>query len=974
MLVMKKTYRYSSALLLLFFSLHSFSQSNTLSGTVKNSASKEFVSAVSVIVKGTTEGTFTDSRGNFKLTTSQSLPVTLVFSSIGFETKELEVTGTDPVEAELTPASILGEEIVVAATRTATKAMESPVTIERVSAANIRNTPATSYYDMVAQLKGVDVTTSSLTFKTPSTRGFNFSGNTRFNQLVDGMDNQAPGLNFSLGNFVGLTELDVDNMELLPGASSALYGSGGVNGTLLINSKDPFKYQGLSFQVKTGMNHVDKSQRNEPGWYNDWSARWAKAFNNKFAFKVGFQLIQAKDWIANSTQDYDRLTRKTLPGNRQTDPNYDGINVYGDETNMRDNGFSMKSLAQLVQGQTQQGVLAATGGTVDIVQIMNAVLPANATPAQIGGFIGTLPAALQGPVTNMVPFYFGLRNDIIPAASASRTGYAESEMVNPNTVNFKLSGSLHYKLTSNLEASFTGYFGTGSTVYTGSDRYSLKDAKIGQYKLELRSKSWFVRGYTTQENAGEAYNATITARRLNEAWKPSTQWFPEYVAAFVQARGAGADEAAAHAAARAFADQGRPAAGSAQFKQLFDQVRSTPIPAGGLFLDRSDLWMTEGQYNFKDVIPFIELVVGGSWKEYILNSQGTLFIDYDGPIKINEYGAYGQLTKKLINDRLTLSVSGRYDKNDNFKGRFTPRATALVKLAQDHNVRLSYQTAYRFPSTQQQYINLEIGGGQFLIGGLPWIQDATLPGGKPGPNLGTQPAFRLDNNAQVIGTYQPQELKPESVTSYEIGYKGLIAKKLLVDVYYYTGEYENFIGRTLVAKPLSLTQNQIYSIVENAATMSSSGGAGEVKIDPIKVKTSGYGLGLDYRLTSGLSVFGNYFHDELGNVPADFIANFNSPEHRINFGVGHAGFGKDKRIVFNVTGRWQTDFLWEGDFATGTVPSFFTMDAMVGYRFPAIGSLVKLGATNVLNKYYMNGFGNPQIGGLYYVSFAYNVF
>ncbi|HRQ52293.1 MAG TPA: carboxypeptidase-like regulatory domain-containing protein, partial [Agriterribacter sp.] len=75
---MKKISRYAAALLFLLFSLGSFSQSNTLSGTVTNSDSKEFVSAVSVIIKGTTEGTFTDSRGNFKLTTGRSLPLTLV--------------------------------------------------------------------------------------------------------------------------------------------------------------------------------------------------------------------------------------------------------------------------------------------------------------------------------------------------------------------------------------------------------------------------------------------------------------------------------------------------------------------------------------------------------------------------------------------------------------------------------------------------------------------------------------------------------------------------------------------------------------------------------------------------------------------------------------------------------------------------------------------------------------------------------
>src|SRR6185295_13511988 len=135
--------------------------------------------------------------------------------------------------------------------------LESPVTIERISANMIRNAPGPNPYDGVANLKGVDITTSSFTFKTVSTRGFNGSGNLRFNQLVDGMDNAAPALNFSVGNVIGVTDLDVDNMELLVGASSALYGSGGMNGTLLITSKDPMKYQGFSIQVKEGVMHLN---------------------------------------------------------------------------------------------------------------------------------------------------------------------------------------------------------------------------------------------------------------------------------------------------------------------------------------------------------------------------------------------------------------------------------------------------------------------------------------------------------------------------------------------------------------------------------------------------------------------------------------------------------------------------------------------------------------------------------------------
>src|SRR5690606_27237123 len=186
-----------------------FAQTITINGNVKNSVSAENSSAVSVLIKGTDTGTFTDDKGNFSLTTA-SLPVTLVFSSVGYDEQEFTVTNASSIiQINLVPSSALGQEVVVSASRVAEKIMESPVSIERVSAATIRTAPAANYYDVVSNLKGVDVVTSSLTFKTPSTRGFGGSGNTRFNQIVDGMDNQALGLNFSVGSVIGITQLDV---------------------------------------------------------------------------------------------------------------------------------------------------------------------------------------------------------------------------------------------------------------------------------------------------------------------------------------------------------------------------------------------------------------------------------------------------------------------------------------------------------------------------------------------------------------------------------------------------------------------------------------------------------------------------------------------------------------------------------------------------------------------------------------------
>src|SRR4029078_6381387 len=121
-------------------------------------------------------------------------------------------------------------------------------------------------------------------FKTMGTRGFNGSGNLRMNQLVDGMDNQAPGLNFSVANIAGLNELDADNVELLPGASSALYGSGGMTGTILMTSKNPYKYQGFSAQAKIGVNHLGDSSMGSAPYY-DVMARWAQAFG-KWALNI----------------------------------------------------------------------------------------------------------------------------------------------------------------------------------------------------------------------------------------------------------------------------------------------------------------------------------------------------------------------------------------------------------------------------------------------------------------------------------------------------------------------------------------------------------------------------------------------------------------------------------------------------------------------------------------------------------------
>ena len=961
LIAMRKTLAYLSAwVTVVFVTINSFAQTNVISGSIHNSVSKEAVPAASVTIKGTGAGTFTDSKGNFRINTSQKFPLVLVISSIGFETQEVTVTDASPVNVEFKATSTLGTEVVVAASRVPERLMESPVSIERVNAAAIRSSPASSYYDVIGNLKGVDMVTSSLIFKTPSTRGFNGSGNVRFNQIVDGMDNQAPGLNFSLGSVVGLTELDVDNMELLEGASSALYGPGGMNGTLVISSKDPFRYQGLSAQVKVGVMNVNSPVRSASP-YTDISLRYAQSIGDRFAFKLSAQYIEAKDWVAYDESNYDLPNQqyKTAGGTRSTDPAYNGVNLYGDEyiSQIPD----MLTLSNLILG----------GATQQYVQQYNAATGMNPTQAQINNFLATNPGTQ--------PFYVGVTNGLIKNQYVTRTGYREADIIDPTTRNFKISGALFYKINENLTASILANYGTGNTVYTGSDRYSLKNLKMGQYKLELKSKNWFLRGYTTQENAGNAYNATVNTELLNEAWKPSVNsssaaalagsWYPQYIGAFVQGKVNGLSDMDAHNAARSYADINRPEAGSPRFKQIFDSIAQLPIPRGGRFLDKSSLYMVEGQFNLTDVFGLrdkgTDILVGANWKQYVLNSEGTLFADSAGKIPINEYGAYAQISQKFFKDVLKLSFSGRYDKNENFDGRFTPRATAVIQVAKNQHFRLSYQSAYRFPTTQNQWINLRVGGSTVLIGGLPQLRDFY--------HFDTNPAYTQASFQKFSTTLNPADLvvqefakyKPESMNSYEIGYKGLVANdKLLVDVYGYYGEYRDLLTRLNVLQssdgtPAGLANPKVTSVSVNS---------------PTKVFTSGYGFSLEYMLENNFFINGNFFSDEIHGVPVNLKAYYNTPKYRVNIGFGNRGFGFEKRIGFNLIWRWQDGFIAQSDFIQGSVSAFSTLDAQVSYKMIPIKSVIKLGATNLTNSYYTNMPGNPSVGGLYYVSFAFNVY
>ena len=544
------------------FCVISYAQT-TISGSVTDQNSQPLTGA-NVIVDGTSTGAVTDFDGMYSITVDTDGSVSVTASMVGFKTSSQNVDSSGTVNFVLEDGTFL-DEVVVSASRTPQRIFESPVTIERFGVKEIANTASADFYDGLENMKGVDINVNSLTFKAINTRGFATFANTRFVQLVDGMDNSAPALNFPLGNLLGMTETDVLSVELLPGASSALYGANAFNGILLMTSKNPFDHTGLSGQYKQGITSQEAAGDNT---YRDLGIRFAHKFSDKFAIKANFGYLLGTDWVANS--EVDKFGR----GLTRADYDHDGINIYGDEV-----ATDIKGVAQTLVA------------------------------------LGIAPAGIE---------------NLIPSQTVSRTGYNEVDLTDHRAESKKADWGLYYRPFENdFEISYVGKWGTGQTVYQGTNRYGIENFTMSQHKLEVKDDNFFVRAYVTEDNAGDSYDMNFTAININRIWSDSgysqgirngdgdNVWFGTYVNGFAGATLGGATEAQAHAAGRALADANRVLPGTAEFDRLFHEVVNDPdLTTGAKFQDNSKIYHSDWNYNFQDQVDWADIQVGGSFRQY----------------------------------------------------------------------------------------------------------------------------------------------------------------------------------------------------------------------------------------------------------------------------------------------------------------------------------------------------------------------
>ncbi len=962
-----------SILFLLIFPLISQAQLNgalILTGRIVGE-NHEGLTGVSVSIKNTTKGTQTDSTGKFSLIINQKLPFILVVSSVGFTPQELEVKNTSSnLTIQLTTQTYIANEVVVTASRTPEKILRSPVAIEKLDLRALKETPSASFYDALGNVKGVQLTTSSLTFKVPNTRGFNIPNNFRFMQLVDGIDMQAATLGVPLGNAIGPTELDIQSIEITPGAASALYGMNAINGMANLITKNPFNSEGLSVYHKVGVNHVDGKDA-PVSLLTETAIRYAKKINDHFAFKINASYMSGTDWISDTRNDQNPNSKITanpaypsLNGDNNTA--FDGWNKYGDDALAGSNTVSVTGLT--IDGQANRSLTVA------------------------------------------------------------RTGYWEKDLVDPKVSNLKFDAALHYRFNPKTELTYSYRVGQMDGVFQRGNKVKLDNVVVQNHQLELKGRNFTVKTYISKENTGNSYNVKPLADNLDLYTGGSASvWGAKYKTALTtyatEHSGAltSANLAAATQYARQQADLGRVEPGTARFNTVRDSIikinnwdiksstiPNAPVTGGAALIQKSNLFHLEGQWDLTEYIKFVKVLVGADARVYELIPDGNNFVDFtraiadrntvlpDGSFGANTYykkfGGFIQLTKTFFNDKLKLNGSLRADDNPEFTTKFTPRLAAVYTYNEKHNFRFTFQKGYRFPALFEalSYVNngrvKRVGILPMINEGLGYRENSYTQSSVAIFNAAVKAAGNTDAaalaNRNLLQVANLPDGTPEGITSFEIGYKSvLFDNKLILDIDAYSNIYKGFLGQVQVYVPIAETVGSDAAVIamvdrNRDATTASAGNAASKGQERYRVYTNakneyatyGSSLGITYQFYKTYAISGNLnYNNSKGNTDVDlFVTGFNTPKWTSNLSFGNRAVTKN--IGFNVVWKWQDSFLWESPLVTGDVAAINNVDAQVTLRLPSVKSTIKLGGTNVLNSRHIQYAGGPTIGALYYVA------
>ncbi len=846
-------------------------------------------------------------------------------------------------------------EVVVSASRIEESIFKAPVSVTKVSALQLQNSPSVELISSLARYKGIDVSQSSLFVTSLSTRGFNSGKAERLLQLADNVEFMSPTSSLYGGNWMGTPELDIDNIEIIYGANSALYGSGALNGVILMNSKDPFKHQGVTVSVRGGSRLLFDTQ-----------LRYAQVFAKRFAFKLNANFISADEFLGESDAAIKATTEGGLAGSDATN------NAYGSPF-----------------GWNKLNYFGDVGSTI--------------TNPDFTKYNDGKPYRIYMP---------GFKeSEILTVNDGRRFGLGGDFKAG----NLRLNPSLHFKINERTKASYEYRKSIGNGIFQSTSRFAWREMQYDLHKFEIKNDRWFVRAYSMYDYGGKAYeiggvaNAVQNTRMTDPANgnfpTVAANYFSAWNQIFAAARGNGfgggnlagvytpnsnsggvpttfslpniqggqSIENAAKLASDLTQNLQIPSQVSgystSAFKNITEQVAngvgdlkingSTVKGAAFTNTARNIDLSAQREFRFKTT----NVVVGGAYRTYLLKSNGTLFSDgIYSPLNTEnrssitnwESGVYGQIQQKLLDKKLTLALASRLDFFKNFDAKLSPRISAVYSIG-NHNFRANYSTAFRAAAQLDQYIYLDYGS-ILLIGN-------------------TENGFK-GLNSTGTASFDVKKLAPEKMNSWEIGYKALLTKDLQIDLSYYRSLYNGFIG---IVRFQGREDGQMPegNFATNPTTNTTKSGDW---VKPVgdrtrgrfiqtwanfdkQVTTQGAFVSLDYRLNKNVSLYGNYTWSKISDIKG-LIAGFNTPKHKFNLG---ANCLIKKDLTYSVNYRWTDTYTYFMPFDEGEIKAFGTLDAQVNYHAKPLKTTFKLGGTNLTNAKAITVYGSAPISRMVYL-------
>jgi outer membrane receptor protein involved in Fe transport len=754
----------------------------------------------------------------------------------------------------------------------------------------------------------------------------------------------------------------VQSVEILPGAASALYGADAYKGIVFINSKNPFDHEGFDISYRRGQTEQDAAGVN---MFEDFAIRMGGKINDKLAIKATFSHKWGTEWTAEDYRHTDN--RNIIEGYSTNNPDYNAVNVEGE------------------QPFTSPIIFGAIAGLAQMPELMN--------------------------LSALSPNYF---------KTVYSTGYKLVDLMGNDTYNTKGNFSINYRPNSDTEISIQSLIGTGKApLYTGATVYNLDKVLVQQHKIELKSGGLKAKFFYTHEDAGNtsitgydavnlanaAYDPTTQAIGLQDAWggvyiktllggiaasngipaDSALPWVLNEIGTHIQTTAVVnpaalstltlsdlfGDTTPFHVFARGAANTTLPQPGTAAFDEVLASSRSNAIKigSGSIVQDLSKIFNYEVDYDFGDKFDFGNLIVGASLRNYELATGGTLYTDYDAPIEYSEYGAYAQLKKSMMDDKLTVTASARYDKQSVLEsGNFTPRLGFLFNLSENQNIRVTAQTGFRNPTNQDKFIGLnqrsffilgnEKGSIERFNTGLVQLVNGSI-GSFTGNYVINNSLNQLDNSAASLNF-----AKPETVSTVELGYR-YNSPGFTFDISGYYNAYKDKIAGVYVYTPLV---DATYTTPEAAMA---GGNFFEFQVDSnIDNDFSAYGLSFEAIKTLTPSLTANlvYEYNDLDYTPDPIVEvnmSWNTPEHRVKAGLNYK---LDDVINISANGRYNSEYYYESSFFNTDVPENLVFDAKLSVAIKDINSIIEIGGNNIGGENYIAIPGSGLVGTTYYAA------